>query len=128
MGYICAHSDGKHLEFDHLIAEIAVVYPGMQVITWDYYTDRIEREEAILTGRGWPLDCAPLTCLRRVAAEHGIQREISLPLSNGGTASARIDRFGALVVGSNMLERDIQPFVDVLKQYNLRIEADYREA
>ena len=53
--------------------------------------------------------------------EHGIQREISIPL--GETLfTGRVDRLGGLFVGPDVAESDISPMLQVLKRFGLQVE------
>ena len=110
------------LDFDGLIAAVCDAVPGTVVTKPDYYADRITRTVAITKQLRLSPSNAPLVCLRRVAAEHGIQREISIPLANNESFIGRVDRFGGLFTGPKVTVSEIAPVLDVLARFGLHVE------
>jgi len=126
MAYIQAHADGQ-LEFDKLIESICQSCPGAKVTDRDYYATRIARQIQISKQIGLPIPNAPLECTERVAKEHGLQREIRIPIRAGLWLIGRLDRLGCLFsTERNATEtptlKDVQPLMGVLTQFGLQVE------
>jgi hypothetical protein len=105
------------------------VYPGAKLTDPDYYAARIAREIEISKQRGMPIPNPPLECTQRVAKEHGIQREVNLPIRAGLCLNGRLDRLGCLfTIGRDATEtpalHEVQPLIDVLMQFGLQVETD----
>jgi hypothetical protein len=112
-------------DFDGLVAVLLATFPASTVITGDYYADRIERCLQLARDNGWPTDSAPIECLKRVGAEHGLQRHISVVVSPALTFDSRIDKLGvSMISGKNVLESDAEPLLDVLRRYPVEIETE----
>ena len=93
-----ANSD---FDFDGLVAVLLATFPASTVITDDYYADRLERCLKLARDNGWPTDSAPFECLKRVGAEHGLQRHISVVVSPALAFDSRIDKLGVSMISSD---------------------------
>ena len=117
-----ANSD---FDFDGLVAVLLATFPASTVITDDYYADRLERSLERARDNGWPTDSAPIECLKRVSAKHGLQRHISVVVSSTLTFNSRIDKLGVFMMsGQDFTESDAEPLLDVLRHYPVEIEAE----
>src|SRR5687768_2088334 len=126
MAYIGAHADGK-LDFDRVIDAVCQVYPGAMVTDADYYATRIARQVEISKQLGMPIPNGPLECTQRVAKEHGLQREMNVPIRAGLCLYGRLDRLGCLFsTESDATEtptlQEVQPLIEVLTRFGLRVE------
>jgi hypothetical protein len=122
MGYIVGRSFSRQLDFDALIDSICELFPGTSVISHDYYADRIARNIEICKQIGMAIPNPPLDCLERVADEHGIQREIEVPINESIALSGRLDKFGCLFVARHFSLEQVQPLVELLRGTALELE------
>ena len=128
MPYIAAHATNRDLDYDGLIDRIRVAFPAVKVTKEDYHADRIVTEERIAHELGMPRTNAPLECLRRVAQEHGIQREIEICLDNDLRLIGHLDRFGVLFNGDRTLSRrEVQSLLNILIEAGLVVETSVLE-
>ena len=108
-----------------MVSVLLAAFPASTVITRDYYTDRLEHSLKLARNNDWPLDSAPIECLKRVAAEHGLHHHVSVVVSPTLTFDSRIDKLGVLMIcGDGFNESDAEPLLDVLRQYSLAIETE----
>ena len=121
MAFITAGADGR-LNFDALIAAIARRYPGTAVSESDYYAARIAHEAAAARARGQPSSNPALDCTVRVAAEHGLQRQITVPIRDGLALTGRVDRLGCLFTAKQFAAADVGPLVELLTAAGLTVE------
>lgn len=126
MAYILAHAEGQ-LEFDRLIEAICHEYAGAEVTNLDYYATRIARQIEISEQRGMSIPNSPLECLERVSKEHGLQREMLIPIRPGLNLSGRLDRLGCLFSTERNADEmptlnEVQSLIEILTQFGLRVE------
>lgn len=119
--FIVAHANGN-LDFDALIASICQLYPGSEITEVDYYAARIARQIEIAEKRGMPIPNPPLDCMSRVSEEHGLQRQIAVPIHEGLCLTGRIDRFGCLFNGPEFTRAEVQPLLDLLAAAGLAVQ------
>jgi hypothetical protein len=126
MTYVSARADGN-LDFDALIELIRQRYADTVVTDADYYASRIARQTKNSKALGMQIPNAPLDCTIRISKEHGVQRQIQIPIREGLRLYGRLDRLGCLFgINTDATEAptkgDIQPLVEILKDARLRIE------
>jgi len=125
MAYIMGHADGQ-LDFDKLIEVICQRYPEARVTDPDYYATRIARQIETSKSLGMPIPNAPLECTMRVSAEHGVQRDLLLPIRPGLSVRGRLDRHGCLFTTIQPAEsetlEDFGPLIGLLNDAQLRVE------
>ncbi len=112
-------------DFDALVAELRVVFPDSTTISDDYYADRLARSLELARENGWRLDSAPIECLKRVGAEHGLQRHITVVITDSLTFDSRIDKLGVcMITHDTCTESDAEALLAVLRRYPLAIETE----
>ena len=121
MAFITAQADGQ-LDFDFLIASIGRLYSGTAITALDYYAARIASAMATAQAEGWPIPNPALDCLARVSEEHGVQRQIAVPIREGLALTGRVDRLGCLFTAERFSRADVGPLVELLVAAGLRIE------
>lgn len=126
MTYVSARADGK-LDFDAVIELVRQRYPDTVVTDADYYASRIARQTEISKARGTQIPNAPLDCTIRVSKEHGVQRQIQIPIRQGLKLYGQLDRLGCLFgISNDAIEAptkgDVEPLVEVLTDAGLQIE------
>lgn len=121
MAFITASTD-RGLDFDALIVAIGHGYPGTAVTEPDYFAARIAREKAAARARGWRSPNPSLDCTVRVAAEHGLQRQITVPVRDGLVLTGRVDRLGCLFTAERFAATDVAPLVELLTATGLAVE------
>jgi hypothetical protein len=120
--YISCRAQSE-LDFDALVTDLQRAFPDSIQISDDYYADRLERCLDIARENGWPPDSAPIQCLKRVGAEHGIQRHLAIRISDKCSIDARIDKKGAFLVTHDLSNiADAEPVLLILRKYPLAIE------
>lgn len=113
----------SELDFGAVVAELRRAFPESTMISDDDYATRLAGALDIARENGMPLDCAPIRCLQRNAAEHGIQRHLSVVLADGVAFNARVDKLGILAVTQDSDDVSVaRPLLDVLREYPLEIE------
>ncbi|EMI58263.1 hypothetical protein RSSM_00296 [Rhodopirellula sallentina SM41] len=111
------------LDFDAVAADLRRAFPDSTVISDDYYATRLAVAAEIARENGMSPDCAPIRCLERNAAEHGVQRHLSVVVTAGIAFNTRIDKLGVLAVTQDSEDPSVaQPILDVLRGYPLEIE------
>lgn len=131
MVIIGARADGD-VDFDSLIESISQRYPGTRVTDPDYYATRIARQIEICKEQGKAIPNEPLECTIRVSHEHGVQREIDVPIIPGFHLYERLDRLGCLFVpvkdASGSPARDnFTPLIETLTGAGLRADVSWFE-
>jgi hypothetical protein len=121
VAFIGADADGR-LDFDALITAIGQLYPGTQVTVPDYYAARIAREAEAARARGRPGPNPALECTVRVAEEHGLQRQINVPVREGLSLTGRVDRFGCLFTAERFSRAEVGPLVELLVRAGLSVK------
>jgi hypothetical protein len=113
----------SELDYDAVVADLRRAFPDSTVISDDYYATRLAGALQIARENGMSPDCAPIRCLERNAAEHGVQRHLSVVVADGLAFNTRIDKLGVLAVTQDSEDlSDVQPILDVLRGYPLEIE------
>src|SRR4051794_30216605 len=97
-------------------------YPGTAVTEPNYYAARIAREAAAARARGRTGPNPALDCTIRVAAEHGLQRQITVPVRDGLALTGRVDRLGCLFTAYHFLAADVGRLIEVLAAAGLNVE------
>lgn len=113
----------SELDFDALVTDLRRAFPASTVISDDYYATRLANALEIARENGMSPDCAPIRCLERNAAEHGVQRHLSVVVADGIAFNTRIDKLGVLAVTQDSDDLSAaQPILDILRGYPLEIE------
>lgn len=113
----------SELDFDAVTADLRRAFPESTVISNDYYATRLAGAIRIARENGMSPYCAPIRCLERNAAEHGVQRHLSVVVTDGIAFDTRIDKLGVLAVTQDSEDLSAaQPILDVLRGYPLEIE------
>jgi hypothetical protein len=117
----CAAS--SPLDFDAVIAAITDRFPGTRIVEADWYAERRAKEVAVCERIGMPIPNAPLDSLDRVWAERGLQRGFEVPIRDGLTLYARLDKSGGyfFCCESEFVPEDVEPLILMLKQFPLSV-------
>lgn len=110
-------------DFDALVAELRAVFPDSSTISDDYYAARLARSLEIAGENGMPPDSAPIECLKRVAAEHGLQRHVTIVVVESLIFDSRIDKSGVFMITCDTCtESDAEPLLAVLRRHPLEVQ------
>lgn len=111
------------LDFDAVIAAIGARYPGTHIVEADWYAERRAKEVAVCERIGMPVPNPPLDSLDGVWAQKGLQRGFEVPIRDGLTLYARLDKTGGYFFhrAGQFAEREVFPLVEILKRFGLSL-------
>ena len=123
--YYIGGKTNSEFDFDALVAELRAVFPASSIISDDYYADRLADSLQRARDNGWPLDSAPIECLKRVGAKHGLQRHLNIVVGDSLSFDSRIDKLGVfMITRDTCTESDAEPLLAVLHRYPLEIHTE----
>lgn len=111
------------LDFDAVIAAVGERYPGTQVVEADWYAQRRAQSVAACEHIGVPISNPRLDSLDRAWARHGLQRGFEVPIREGLTLYARLDKMGGYFLhrAGEFDEHDVLPLIEILKRFHLSL-------